>query len=416
METAAAVPAARAGLLEKTGAAAVMASLERIRRGRLAMTLPDGSERLFGDPASPILARLRVKRASFFRRVLLWGDVGFGEAYQHGDFETDDLTGLIRLFIENGEALAVERGSWAAWGRMRNRLRHLLNRNTESGSRRNIHAHYDLGNEFFSLFLDPTLMYSCAKFEPGDSLESAQRRKVGLILDKAGVREGDRVLEIGSGWGTCAVEAARRGAKVTTMTVSERQFDFVKARVEREGLSGRVEVLLRDYRKAEGLYDSVVSIEMIEAVGHEFLGTFFATCDRLLKPHGVVVIQGITIPDQRYDAYRGGCDWIQKHIFPGALLPSLTAMCAALTRNTSLVVESVENIGAHYAPTLRLWREALLAKAEKVKALGFDEHFLRTWDYYFSYCEAGFATRTLGDLQLVLTRPNNPRLPAPQAS
>ena len=413
MELTADIPA-EAGLLEKTGAAAVMASLDRIRNGRLTMTMPDGSTRVFGDAASPVRASLRVRRAAFFRRVLLWGDVGFGEAFQNGDFETDDLTALIRLFIENGEAMAVENGRWAAWGRLRNRLRHLMNRNTESGSRRNIYAHYDLGNEFFKLFLDPSLMYSCAKFEPGDDLESAQRRKVGMILDKAGVRRGDHILEIGSGWGTCAIEAAKRGAKVTTMTISERQYEFVKERIAREGLSERIEVLLRDYRKAEGSYDAIVSIEMIEAVGHEFLGTFFATCDRLLRPHGVVVIQGITIPDQRYDAYRGGCDWIQKHIFPGALLPSLTAMCQALTGNTSLVVESVENIGAHYAPTLRLWREALLANKEKVKALGFDDVFLRTWDYYFSYCEAGFSTRTLGDLQLVLTRPNNPRLPVPE--
>ncbi len=415
MELTAAAPA-ESGLLEKTGAAAVLASLDRIRRGRLTMTLPDGTTRVFGEPASPVRASLRVKRATFFRRVLLWGDVGFGEAYQHGDFETDDLTALVRLFIENGEAMAVENSRWAAWGKVRNRLRHLLNRNTESGSRRNIYAHYDLGNEFFKLFLDPTLMYSCAKFEPGDTLESAQRRKVNMILDKAGVRAGDHVLEIGSGWGTCAIEAAKRGAKVTTMTISVRQFEFVKARLEREGYADKVEVVLRDYRKAEGSYDSIVSIEMIEAVGHEFLGTFFATCDRLLKPDGVVVIQGITIPDQRYEAYRRGCDWIQKHIFPGALLPSLTVMCDAMTKNTSLVVESVENIGVHYAPTLRLWREALLAKQAEVKALGFDDVFLRTWDYYFSYCEAGFSTRTLGDLQLVLTRPNNRRLPAPAAS
>lgn len=414
MELTADAPA-ETGLLEKTGAAAVMASLDRIQHGRLTMTLPNGTTHVFGDAASPVRANLRVKRATFFRRVLLWGDVGFGEAYQHGDFETDDLTALVRLFIENGEAMAVENGRWAAWGKIRNRLRHLMNRNTESGSRRNIYAHYDLGNEFFKLFLDPTLMYSCAKFEAGDTLESAQRRKVSMILDKAGVRPGDHVLEIGSGWGTCAIEAAKRGAKVTTMTISQRQFDFVKARIEREGFADRIEVILRDYRKAEGSYDSIVSIEMIEAVGHEFLGTFFATCDRLLKPHGVVVIQGITIPDQRYDAYRGGCDWIQKHIFPGALLPSLTAMCEALTKNTSLMVESVENIGAHYAPTLRLWREALFANRGKVKALGFDEVFLRTWDYYFSYCEAGFSTRTLGDLQLVLTRPNNRRLPVPAA-
>lgn len=413
MSHAAAMPVpASGGWLERAGAAVVMSALEKIRKGRLALTLPDGIARVFGEKDTPLAANIVVKRHDFFRRVLLWGDVGFGEAYQAGDFSTDDLTAVIRLFIENGEAMEVEHGLWASWGKLRNRLRHALNRNTVSGSRRNIYAHYDLGNEFFSLFLDPTLMYSCARFEPGDGLEQAQRRKVASILDKARVQAGDKVLEIGSGWGTCALEAARRGAEVTTITISRRQFEFVSERVRREGLEGKVTVLLRDYRHMNGNFDKIVSIEMIEAVGHEFLGTFFAACDRLLKPDGLVVIQGITIPDQRYEAYRRGCDWIQKHIFPGALLPSLTALCAAMTANSGLIVEEVENIGIHYTRTLREWREALLSKADRVRALGFDDEFLRTWDYYFSYCEAGFGTRTLGDLQLVLTRPRNRRLPA----
>jgi cyclopropane-fatty-acyl-phospholipid synthase len=401
---------AEGGFLERTGASVVMGALENIRHGRLALTLPDGTSRVFGDPASPVRATLRVRRPDFFKRVLLWGDVGFGEAYQAGDFDTDDLTALIRLFIENGEAMEVEHTRWAFWGKVRNRLRHMLNKNSLAGSRRNIYAHYDLGNEFFRLFLDPTMMYSCAKFEPGDDLTAAQLRKVNAVLDKARVSPGDRVLEIGSGWGTLASEAVKRGATVTTLTISERQRDHCLARFAREGIADRAEVRFCDYRLAEGAYDKIVSIEMIEAVGHEFLGAFFATCDRLLKPDGLVVLQAITIPDQRYEAYRRGCDWIQKHVFPGALLPSLTAMCDALTRNTNLVVEDVENIGIHYVRTLREWRVALLAKAEKVKAQGFDDEFLRTWDYYFSYCEAGFATRTLGDLQLVLTRPNNKRL------
>ena len=403
-------------MLEKTGAALVASALDKVRRGRLTVTMPDGTVRVFGDPASPARASLRVKRPDFFKRVLMWGDVGFGEAYQAGDFETDDLTALIRLFIENGEAMEAENTRWALWGKVRNRLRHVLNRNTVGGSRRNIYAHYDLGNEFFSQFLDPTMMYSCARFEDGDTLEAAQLRKVHSILDKARVQPGDRVLEIGSGWGTLAAEAVKRGATVVTLTISEKQFAHCKARFEREGIADRAEVRFCDYRAAQGRYDKIVSIEMIEAVGHEFLGTFFAACDRLLAPHGLVVLQGITIPDQRYEAYRRGCDWIQKHIFPGALLPSMTAMCDALTRNTGLVVEDAENIGVHYARTLREWRVALLARADRVKALGFDDAFLRTWEYYFSYCEAAFATRTLGDMQLILTRPNNARLPAPPAA
>lgn len=410
---AAAVP--EGGLLARTGAAVVLASLERIRNGRLTVSLPDGTVRAFGPEGAPFRADLQIKRPDFFRRVLLWGDVGFGEAYTAGDFETGDLTALIRLFIENGEAMEAENTRFALWGKARNRLRHLLNSNTVTGSRRNIYAHYDLGNDFFKLFLDPTLMYSSAIFAEGDTLELAQRRKVAAILDKARIEPGDHVLEIGSGWGTCAIEAAKRGAEVTTLTISERQFEFVKERLKREGFDDRVEVRFCDYRKAEGQYDKIVSIEMIEAVGHEFLGTFFATCDRLLKPDGLVVIQAITIPDQRYEAYRRGCDWIQKHIFPGALLPSLTALSNAMTENSGLVTESVENIGVHYSRTLREWKRALRSKEGQVKALGFNTEFLRTWDYYFSYCEAGFASRTLGDLQLVLTRPNNARLPLPPA-
>jgi cyclopropane-fatty-acyl-phospholipid synthase len=414
-DTAAVLPV-EGSLLERTGAAVVMSALDKIGRGRLTMTLPDGTVRVFGDPGSPVRASLRVVRADFFKRVLMWGDVGFGEAYQSGDFETDDLTALIRLFIENGEAMEVENTRWALWGKVRNRLRHLMNKNTVGGSRRNIYAHYDLGNEFFGLFLDPTMMYSCARFEDGDTLESAQLRKVNGILDKARVKAGDHILEIGSGWGTLSAEAVKRGARVTTLTISKRQFEHCRARFEREGIADRAEVRFCDYRVAQGAYDKIVSIEMIEAVGHEFLGTFFATCDRLLKPDGLVVIQGITIPDQRYEAYRRGCDWIQKHIFPGALLPSLTAMCGALTQNTNLVVEDMENIGIHYARTLREWRRALLAKGDQVRAQGFDDAFLRTWEYYFSYCEAGFGTRTLGDVQLVLTRPNNKNIPVPAAA
>jgi cyclopropane-fatty-acyl-phospholipid synthase len=204
-----AVAAPEAGLFERTGQQIVLASLEKIRNGRLTVILPDGSTRVFGDAASPARADLRVRRPDFFRRILLWGDVGFGEAYQAGDFETSSLTALIRLFIENGEAMEAENTRFAFWGKLRNRLRHLFNANTVSGSRRNIYAHYDLGNEFFRLFLDPTLMYSCARFEPGDGLESAQRRKVGMILDKARIVPGDEVLEIGSGWCTCAIEARR---------------------------------------------------------------------------------------------------------------------------------------------------------------------------------------------------------------
>jgi cyclopropane-fatty-acyl-phospholipid synthase len=387
--------------------------LGKLKKGSLKLTLPDGSDRFFGDPSSSIQADLSVKSFSFFWRCLKDADIGFGESFMAEEWETNDLVLLLQLLIENQDAFNDRDIKFAWLGRQLNRLRHRQRRNTPRQSKANIRDHYDLSNDFFQTFLDPRFMYSCALFHhPDESLEQAQINKLRALIRKAAIQPGDHVLEIGSGWGSFALEAARlTGCRVTSITLSEEQLKLARLRARQEGLEDRVQFQLCDYRSVEGEFDKIVSIEMLEAVGQEYYGAFFAACDRLLKPGGLVVLQVITIPDQRYETYRKGSDWIQKYIFPGGMLPSLTALCQAMTDHSRLIVEDLENVGIHYARTLRLWRENFLTQTARVQALGFDRCFQRMWLYYLCYCEAGFATRTLGDLHLVLTRPNNLKLP-----
>ena len=271
----------------------------------------------------------------------------------------------------------------------------------------NVAAHYDLSNDMFALFLDPTMSYSSAFFtSEKETLEQAQMNKIRMMIRKAHVKSTDHVLEIGSGWGALAMEAVRMtGCRVTSLTLSEEQKKLADERIAAAGLSDRIEIKLSDYRDFQGTFDKVISVEMIEQVGHEFLGTYFKCIERFLKPDGIAVIQAITLADHRYAGYLKGCDFIQKYIFPGSCLPCISAMTDALARETELVVDDIENIGPHYARTLRMWQDAFNANADKVRALGFDERFIRMWNYYFSYCEAAFATRTIGDVQLVLARP-----------
>lgn len=362
--------------------------------------LPDGSIERFG-PGEGASLTLQVSNWRLFRRLALAGDVGFGEGYMAGEWLTDDLPGLLRLFIRAGESVReVARGTAAL--RLARRLLHYSRRATRSGSRRNVAAHYDLSNDFYRLWLDPSMTYSCALFDhPEDDLESAQRRKLERVAALAGLRGGQRVLEIGCGWGSFLELATSRGCSALGITLSKSQAEYARARLAAAGLSARVELV--DYRDCTGIYDAVVSIEMLEAVGHRRLGEYFAALDRLLAPGGVTVIQSITMPDHRYQAYRRNPDFIQKHIFPGGHLPSLAAITAALAR-TRLVIDRLDNIGPHYALTLRRWREAFLAQRPAIRALGFDDTFLRMWEYYLAYCEAGFAERVLGDLQLTLRR------------
>lgn len=390
----------------------VLGLLQRLRHGELVLRLPEGGEARFGRAGTGPAVTLQVRRPSFFRRVMFGGDVGFGEAYVEGDIDADDITEVIALLIANRAELVDGNVATALVSRLVDSLRHLTRANTRRRSRHNIHAHYDLSNDFFQTFLDPTMMYSCGVFaSPEESLEAAQQRKIQMLIAKLRLEPHHHLLEIGSGWGGFAIAAARAtGCRVTSITVSEEQRRLAIERVAQAGLSDRVEILFCDYREIRGQYDRLVSIEMLEAVGHPYLGTYFRACERALTPDGLAVLQVITIPDPRYDAYRRGCDWIQKYVFPGGHLPALKAINAAMARHSSLCVEHLENIGPHYAPTLRAWRRAFEQNLDRVRALGFDDRFVRLWRYYLAYCEAGFASRTLDVLQLVLTRPNNPAL------
>ncbi len=380
--------------------------LSNITFGHLVIQLPDGTENHYGDDSDE--KRIMVKRHRFFSRLALGGNIAMGETWTDGDWDSNDLTGVLQLFIHNIEVLKKSGLGAVIAKRLAHVVGHAKNKNTKEGSRRNIHAHYDLGNSFYSQFLDhETMMYSSALFQsPEESLADAQRNKIHRLIELADIRPEHHVLEIGCGWGGFAIEAAKRtGCKVTGITLSEEQFLYAKEKVAAEGLEDRISIRMVDYRDLQGQFDRIVSIEMLEAVGHAYYGTYFETCDHLLKPNGRVVLQVITIPDQRYDAYRANPDWIQKYIFPGGMLPSLTELSKAMTKSSSFTVEHLSNIGVNYAETLRRWRYAFEERSEELLAMGFDETFQRKWIYYLSYCEAGFQTRFTNTLHLVLARP-----------
>ncbi|MEZ6071557.1 MAG: cyclopropane-fatty-acyl-phospholipid synthase family protein [Pirellulales bacterium] len=335
-----------------------------------------------------------------------------GEAYVDGDIESDDLTAVLRVLARNlGVSTAVD-GGVSSIARWRDILWHCLRSNTIIGSRRNIAAHYDLSNEFFATFLDPTMTYSCGVFEqPDATMQQASLSKYARICQKLRLQPSDRVLEIGSGWGGFARYAALNvGCHVTSTTISQNQFEYTRRSLEDAGIDDRVTLLQRDYRQLEGRFDKLVSIEMIEAVGERYLPVFFNKCCELLRPDGAMLLQAITIPDHRYDHYRRSVDFIQKHVFPGGFLPCSAAIGDCLRRQTDFRMFSWEEIGPHYAKTLRRWRQAFRQNVSDVRALGFDDRFVRLWEYYLRYCEAGFAERQIGAAQLVLTKPAS-RLP-----
>lgn len=388
---------------------AFLKTLESIRGGGLELVC-GGESRIFGDPQSPLRACLAVHHPRFFRRVLLGGDVGMGEAYMDGDWSSPDVVALIRLAVRNLASIEDRHSFLSKLSQALDRIRHRLKANTVRGSRRNIHAHYDLSNDFFRLFLDRRMLYSCAWYESErDSLETAQLRKLDRICRKLDLQPGDRVLEIGTGWGAFALHAAGEyGCHVTTTTISRRQHDYARRVFNDSGFGHRIELLLEDYRHLRGRFDKIVSIEMFEAVGYEYYDLYFGACDRLLAPDGAMLLQTITINDQKFDAYRRRGDWIQKYIFPGAELASLRGVLGSLARVTRMGLFHSEDLGAHYARTLAAWRERFHAALPEVRALGFDERFLRMWDYYLAYCEGAFRERHVSDVQLLLYKNARP--------
>jgi cyclopropane-fatty-acyl-phospholipid synthase len=383
----------------------MLGAARRIRVGRLIVVLPDGARHVFGDLASTHIGEIHVHDATAAVRMLLGGEIGAGEAYMDGQWSSPDLPALLRVAALNREALALPTGWWRLPLRVKNALAHRARRNTLAGSRRNIEAHYDLGNDFYRLFLDETMAYSSAVFtSPGQPLEDAQREKFRVMAEGAGLHRGDHVLEIGSGWGGFALYAAGElGCRVTTITVSPAQQRLAAERIAAAGLAERVSVELRDYREISGTYDAIVSIEMLEAVGADYHTTFFEACDRALAPGGRMSLQVITFPDVAYEPQRQSANWIQTYIFPGGLLPSLAVIERSL-HGTNLLVRRVEDIAPSYALTLRAWRAAFLARLDAVRAMGFDERFIRMWDYYLAISEAGFASGVTQDLQIVLEK------------
>jgi cyclopropane-fatty-acyl-phospholipid synthase len=394
----------RPGLLGALARRLVLGRLEGLAHGHL--VLREGADLLrFGNPAEPAV-ELRVHDAAFYAEIAFGGSVGAGEAYMLGQWSSPDLAGLLRLLLRNREAMDSLEGGLARLGAPLRTAAHRLHRNTREGSRRNISAHYDIGNDFYRLFLDETMMYSCALFErPGMTLAEAQAAKLDAICRKLDLQPGDRVVEIGTGWGGFALHAASRyGCRVTTTTISPSQHALAAERIRAAGLADRVTLLQKDYRDLEGSYDKLVSIEMIEAVGHQYYGEFFRRCDALLRPGGVALIQAITIADRHYERARREVDFIKRYIFPGCCIPSVTALANAMTASSTLRIENLEDIGPHYATTLRLWRENFLVHAGRLHAQGMPQSFLRMWEFYLAYCEAGFAERALGDVHLRLFR------------
>jgi cyclopropane-fatty-acyl-phospholipid synthase len=374
-------------------------ALAGLRHGALELRLPDGAVHRAGS-GEPVV--VTVESNDFFRRLARSPRIGLGESYVAGDWHTDDLPGLVALVIRNVELWRRD----SRLARVERFRPHFTPRQSPRKARRNIRYHYDLGNDFYRLFLDESMTYSSAVWEPGDTLGQAQERKLRMICDKLALRPGDHVLEIGCGWGSFALMAAGEyGARVTGVTISQEQLELARSRVAAAGLSDRVEILFQDYRTREGQFTKIASIEMLEAIGYPQYPTFFAACDRLLAPGGLAAIQVIGMPDQRFERYRRKEDWIQRYIFPGSLLPSLEALQTTMSRSSELIVVGLEEIGPHYAATLHAWRERFFSRLPEVRRLGFDERFVRTWDFYLASCEALFRTRAIRDMQLVLGRP-----------
>ena len=411
MSTAAIIPyTARKSFYEKT----IIGLLSKMQSGFLLLTMPDGELIQIGKNDAGFVANVRINNAAFFKNCLLYGDIGFGEAYVAGHWETDNITNVIKWFLLNVENAPSISGSSVKNFTLNilkfiNRLYHSKRQNSIDGSKKNIAEHYDLSNDFFSLFLDPTMTYSSAYFINNEkNLQQAQFAKYDRLCKQMNLQSSDHVLEIGSGWGGNAIFMAKKyGCKVTTITISEEQYKFAKQKIAEENLSDKIEILLQDYRTMHGSFDKIVSVEMIEAVGDKFIQTYFSKCNELLKHNGIFALQAITCPDSRYESLRNGVDWIQKHIFPGSLIPSVGAINKAINAVSDFTLVDLKDIGTHYATTLAMWREQFNRNIDLLNKQNFDDFFIRKWNYYFSYCEAAFAMRNINCMQLVYARPNN---------
>ena len=398
--------------LAKQGMKFFFSFLKNQSAGRLTVTLPEGETRSFGPLDAALSCHLQVLDYRFFSLLAAVDEIGFGIAYEKGYWKSDNLVALMEFMLN----ATLSQPALSAWHAMLIKGFHLIHhwykRNTVIQAQKNIASHYDLSNAMYRMFLDETMSYSCAIFENADEpLAVAQRRKIDRILDKAHLTQQCHLLEIGSGWGELAIRAVQRfGCRVTTLTLSEQQQQLARQRIAAAGLSDRIEVRLCDYRNITGQYDRIISVEMLEAVGKRYYPCFFRRCDQLLKPGGLLVIQTITIPDQQYETYSTMTDWMRTFIFPGGLLPSLTVLAKTLTDHTSLVICDLESIGQHYALTLAQWRKQFMAHRDDILKLGFNESFIRRWEYYFTYCQAGFAQSYTDDLQIVITRPRNQTL------
>jgi cyclopropane-fatty-acyl-phospholipid synthase len=387
----------------------ILQRLNALQKGML--ILKDGSEKYTFGTSHEISATISVHDPRFYGEIAFGGSIGAGEAYMLGYWTADNLTSVIRLMVINQNVMDSLEGGYQWLTKPLLKVLHWLNSNTTEGSRKNIAAHYDLGNDLFALFLDPTLMYSSAMFDTSTAaLQAASELKLKTICDKLDLKSTDHVVEIGTGWGGFAIYAATHyGCKVSTTTISQQQYALAKSRVEQAGLQNQITLLLQDYRHLTGQYDKLVSIEMVEAVGHQFYDTYFAKISQLLKSDGLALIQAITIADQRYESAIKSVDFIQRYIFPGSNIPSNTAMLTSITKVSDMRLFDLQDIGPDYAITLRMWRENFFANIAQIRKLGYSEEFIKMWEFYLCYCEGGFEERALGDVHLLLAKPENRR-------
>ncbi len=391
----------------------MLGAFRKAKKGRLVIALPDGRSEGFGSTISDHEIHLNIFQNSVFKDIILKNDIGLGESYFDGQWDTNDLTGLIRWLIANKGYFGSNAENVFAQAAKRillgiERIKHFTNRNSNAGSRRNIAAHYDLGNEFYAAFLDSSMTYSSAYFANQQmGLHEAQIEKYDRLCHKLDLSEDNHLLEVGCGWGGFSTHVATEyGCRVTATTISRRQYEFAKQRIAKEGLEDRIELLLTDYRDLEGKYDRIASIEMIEAVGHAYLGAYFKQFDRLATEDCLIAIQGITCPTSHYAGYTQRVDFIRKHVFPGAHLPSLSHLIESASENGSFEMMHQESFGLHYAKTLEMWQKRFNQNWPSIKKLGFDESFRRKWNFYLSYCEAGFLERHVNVSQIVFSKPD----------